>query len=101
MIYIQKGKNNKYPQTIEDTWKLGDLVPEWLSDIAKVGSIDSETNTVSLITRDTTTGGYEIIDSSGSYNILTTKTKEDIICKSGAKIFSLTPIQFNLLYYGK
>ena len=98
--YKQRGYNKKYPLKII-TWQLGEAVPEWLSNIAKVGAIDSGTGELKLEMRDTNTGGFELLDSSGSISLVKTKGKFDLICKdldSLGNIFSLTPLQFNLIY---
>ena len=98
MIAIQRGENKNYPYQIT-TWKIGEKIPEWLSDQAKVKFIDGEGN-LTLDWLETSTGGLEIQDSSG-LNVLTRlKTKDSILCYSSGtnKIFSLTPVQFNLLY---
>ena len=39
MTYKQRGRNDKYPAKIE-VWRIGEKVPEWLSDRAKVKFID-------------------------------------------------------------
>ena len=96
-IFKQRGYNSKYPDNIV-TWRYGETVPEWLSDIAKVNAINDNTNKVNLFTRDTNTGGYEILDSSGTSVLVRTVKKSDFVCKSDKIIFSLTEEQFNLLY---
>ena len=94
---IQKGRNNSYPQTIQ-VWRRGELVPEWLSDRACIVSIDLNTG-YSLRYRDTVSGGYEILDSSGIDVLVRTERKEDYICfGDNGKIFSLSPKQIKLLY---
>ena len=98
--YKQKGKNNKYPTTIQ-VWKLGDSVPEWLSNIAKVGAINENTGELSLFTRDTNTGGFELLDSGGTISLVKTKSRKDYVCKpleSRGPVFSLTPLQLKMLY---
>ena len=37
----QRGRNEKYPNEIK-IWKLGDPVPSWLSDLAKVKKIKQD-----------------------------------------------------------
>ena len=91
------------------TWKYGDDVPEWLSDIAKVASIDNNTHRISLETRETNTGGFEILDSSGQHVLARLDSKTDILCRDissevkGITLFSMTPRQFDLIYvsYGQ
>jgi hypothetical protein len=98
---ILKGKNSKYPQKIM-YWKYGDPVPEWLSDQAKIKGINGDTGEAILEIRRGTTGGYEIVDSSGSGLLVKTTGQEDYICYSeGYELFSLRPIQFEILYIKK
>lgn len=97
-MIIQRGENKKYPNQII-TWKLGEKIPEWLSDRAKVKFIDGEGN-ITLDWLETSTGGFNIQDSSGLNTLVEMKTKDSILCYSESenKLFSLTPVQFELLY---
>lgn len=100
MSMKQKGKNNKFPKEIE-TWRLGETIPEWLSDIAKVKFVDGSGNLTLDIT-ETNTGGYEIKSSDGTRILVGCEDKEDYICigldKDNREIFSLNPIALGLLY---
>ncbi len=106
--YKQRGYNDTFPEEVT-TWKYGDDVPEWLSDLAKVACIDSNTHRISLETRDTNTGGFEILESSGQRVLVRLESRTDILCKAmsgdGKQItlFSMTPRQFDLIYvsYGQ
>ena len=106
--YKQRGQNDTCPGEVT-TWKYGDDVPEWLSDIAKVASIDNNTHRISLETRETNTGGFEILDSSGQHVLVRLDSKTDILCRDissevkGITLFSMTPRQFDLIYvsYGQ
>jgi hypothetical protein len=106
MKFIQSGYNGKYPRVIE-TWTWGEDVPEWLSDIAKVGAIDGTTNKVFLECRDLNNGGYELLDSSGQSSLVKAASRKDYICRElnrkGGKLFALTPSQLKLMYmsYGE
>ena len=94
---IQKGRNNNYPESIK-TWRRGEKVPEWLSDRAYISSIDINIG-YNLKYRNTTTGGYEILDSSGIDVLVRAENKDDYICLgNNGKIFSLSPKQLKLLY---
>lgn len=94
---IQKGRNNTYPQSIR-IWKRGEKVPEWLSDKACVTSIDLK-NGYNLKYRETTTGGYEVLDSSGINVLVRATSRNDYICLGdNGKFFSLSPEQLKLLY---
>lgn len=96
--WVQKGENPKYPKFIE-TWKVGQDVPEWLSDIAKITGMTGDSGKVSIELRETNTGGYEIIDSSGKYTLVKAKNRGDYICfVPGQKLFSLSELQVNLIY---
>ena len=101
-IYRQKGENNRYPKKIE-TWKFGEPIPEWLSDIAKVLYQDGGTGEIHLDTTPLNTGGYEIKDSGGTGVLIRVMHAEDLVCRNlieRASLFTLTPIQLSLLYYG-
>lgn len=103
MTYRQKGQNSDFPNEIE-TWCWGETVPEWLSDIAKVAAIDSNTSKVQLEVIETNTGGFSLKDSSGQGTLITLLDKRDILCreagKKGSRLFTLTALQLKLLYYG-
>lgn len=99
MILVQRGRNSKYPEKIE-TWQLGEDTPGWLSDICKVVAMEGNGNLI-LDTRKTSTGGFELLNSSGDGSaIVSTTGPKDYICRNvnGGSIFSLTPTQMNLLY---
>lgn len=96
----QRGENIEFPSEIE-TWKWGEPVPEWLSDIAKVAAIDDKTSQVQLEILPTNTGGFSLKDSGGRDTLITVPSKKDFVCKgSDGKVFVLTPLQLKLLYYG-
>lgn len=102
ILYKQRGRNNKYPEKIE-VWKLNEeIVPNWLSDVAKVSAINTGKNTVQIGFRKLSTGGIEIPDSSGQSILVKLDSEESFICKdTNARIggiFSLTPKQLELLY---
>lgn len=94
-LYKQLGGNEKYPKQIQ-IWRLGEQIPEWLSDSAKVKFIDGEGNKTLAINN--LENGYEIIDSSGNFVLVKTKTNDSLVCFGENKIFSLTKKQFDLLY---
>lgn len=97
-LAVQGGENEKYPKEV-DIWTLQDPVPEWLSDAAKVKFVDGDGN-LTLDFVETSNGGIDIIDSSGNERLVNLVSKKSIVCHStsSGSIFSLTPIQFNLLY---
>ena len=98
--YIQSGKNDAWPEEIE-VWKLGDPIPEWLSDQGKVSFIDGEGN-ITLETHETSSGGLEIVASGGTGTLVIMKDKKDYVAHGGdGRIFSLSDIQLNLLYKPK
>ena len=97
MKMIQRGMNDRYPDEIE-TWKLGDKIPEWLSDKAQVIFIDGEGN-LTLNIRDLNSGGKEIIGSDGKSILVKMETPKSLVCYSPRRtIFSLRQEQIDLLY---
>ena len=96
MSYKQRGKNDKYPGVIE-TWKIGERVPEWLSERAKVRFIDGEGG-VTLDRRDREDGSYEIIEASGVKPLVTVTERKGIVCFGDGKVFSLREHQLEILY---
>jgi hypothetical protein len=96
MTYKQRGRNDKYPAKIE-VWRIGDKVPEWLSDRAKVKFIDGEGN-VTLDRRDRGDGSYEIIGASGVQTLVTVEERSGVVCFGDGRIFSLRERQFEILY---
>ena len=100
MIYVQFGKNDAWPREIE-VWKLGDPIPEWLSDQGKVSFVDGDGN-ITLETHETSSGGLEIVASGGTGTLVMMKDKKDYVAYNGrGKIFSLSDVQLNLLYKPK
>lgn len=99
MKYTQRGRNDKYPRNIE-TWRYGEPVPEWMSDVCKVKFIDALGN-ITLDYRETNTGGLEFISSAGDRTIISVGTKEDYVCWGDSRLFTLRPIQLDLLYKKK
>ena len=99
MRYEQRGYNSRFPVIIKDTWKIGELVPEWLSDRAKINYIDDNTGNVGLDLVETNNGGYIIRDSSGSSDLVHLISRDDLVCCDIMNnIFSLTKKQIELLY---
>lgn len=100
MKYVQSGYNTKYPQEIE-TWRLGEIIPDWLSDRAKINFIDGEGN-LTLDIHETSSGGYEIMNSGGTGTLILLRSKKDYICFGGEggerRIFPLSQVQLELLY---
>ena len=94
--YKQSGRNSAYPEYIE-VWEYGvGSVPDWISDKSKVTF-----GNVTLETHDTSTGGVEIIDSTGTSPLIRLGSKKDLICReveNETKVFVLTRIQLDLLY---
>ena len=98
-VLKQKGRNNKYPDEIW-TWRLGEIVPEWLSDIAKVSYLEGQDGNIQLEIVSSSTGGYELKESSGLIVLVKARGREDFICMGTDKrsIFSLSPLKLKLLY---
>ena len=96
MTYKQRGRNDKYPAKIE-VWRIGEKVPEWLSDRAKVKFIDGEGN-VTLDRRDRGDGSYEIIGASGVQTLVTVSERSGVVCFGRGRVFSLREQQLEILY---
>ena len=94
----QKGYNSKFPRTLIETWRVGEEVPEWLSDKARVTFIDGN-GKKTIERRDLTTGGYEIIAADGIGTLVSCKSREDYVCLSeDGYIFSLGLRKMEILY---
>ena len=95
--YIQRGENPDWPHIIYGQWKIGEKIPEWLSDRAHVTIVTGD-GIKNIETRETSSGGIEIIDS-GKIGILATLRKKDwLIIYDGKSVKSIGPEQFNILY---
>lgn len=93
----QIGKNPGYPDMVKDMWKYGDPIPEWLSDRAKIQFIDG-TGNMTLTTRDSGTGGLEILGTAGEVLVCMKSRSDTLIFSSSHGIQSVTPRQMTLLY---
>lgn len=93
----QRGRNKAYPERVE-VWRKGEDVPEWLSDRAKVISVDLGTGKKILKIVNLSSGGIEILSSDGVNCLVKTVGEDDLICFGDNRVFSLTPIQAKLLY---
>ena len=91
----QTGRNDKYPMNI-DTWKLGESVPSWISDVANIKDIASNGEPILDIRE--AGEGYELITSGTNQILVKAKNKEDWICFGDRRIFALTDKQIELLY---
>lgn len=98
-MWTQRGRNNLYPETIE-IWKIGDKVPEWLSDRAKIEMVDLGNADKILKTTELSSGGYEIYEASGK-NVLVRVPKEGTVCFGDNRVFSLSKMELDLLYEEK
>lgn len=110
----QKGYNCLYPFSIR-TWRLGEPIPEWLSDRAAIEFIDGDGN-ITLKTRPISKGGYEILQAGSTEALVRMKGKGDYVyfptpiaskkyppeifepCDTRPIIGSLTEKQLKLLY---
>ena len=97
MKKVQKGRNLKFPVKIE-TWKIGESIPEWLSDRARIEKVDPWTGEKTIKMNNLTSGGVEIISSDLVTPLIKTTSMEDYVCFGDGKIISLTETQMNLLY---
>ncbi len=93
----QKGQNSNYPQEIS-IWKMGEKVPEWLSNVAQILGIDDANDTYILGINRLSKGGYEIKDSSGQNVLVRVWNDDNYVCYGDGRFFSLSPTQLKLLY---
>lgn len=93
----QRGRNEKYPNEIK-VWRLGEPIPTWLSDIAKVKDVKENGSMVIDIRMADDDRGFEIIKPDNQILIRTNKNS-DIICFGNNQLFVLTEKQLELLYY--
>jgi hypothetical protein len=95
MDYKQIGYNDRYP-VIVSVWSLGDKIPEWLSDNAKIKFIDGEgLKTLDIRYKG---DGYDIMNTDGINILCSAKTKDSKVCFGGGKFFSMTTEQFRYVY---
>lgn len=93
----QRGRNEKYPEEIK-TWRLGESIPSWLSDVARVKEIKEDGSVVIDLRIADNDNGFEIINPENRI-LVKTKSNSDIVCLGGGRIFSLNKKQLILLYY--
>lgn len=92
----QVGRNEKYPMVVE-IWQLGDPIPEWLSDRARIKFIDGYGNKT-LETRPTNGGkGLEIIASENN-KLVELEDKRGYVCFGDGLVFYISPLAFPYLY---
>jgi len=95
--YKQRGFNLDWPKEIIDTWTFGNPIPDWLSDRDHV-TIMTGDGIKNIETRETSSGGYEIIDSGKIGVLLTLKKKNWFVIYDGKIIKSISPEQLLILY---
>jgi hypothetical protein len=98
--YIQRGENPEWPLILEGLWKYGETIPEWLSDRANV-TILSGDGIKNIEVRETSSGGYEIIDSGKSNVLVSVKKKDWFVIYDGKIVKSISPEQLLFLYKEK
>lgn len=98
--YIQRGENPEWPLILEGLWKYGETIPEWLSDRANV-TIMSGDGIKNIEVRETSSGGYEIIDSGKSNVLVSVKKKDWFVIYDGKIVKSISPEQLLFLYKEK
>ena len=93
----QRGRNEKYPNEIK-VWRLGEPIPTWLSDVAKVKDVKGDGSMIIDIRMVDNDRGFEIIKPDNQILVRTNKNS-DIICFGNKQFFVLTEKQLDLLYY--
>lgn len=93
----QKGYNPDYPVEAY-IWTPTQPIPEWMIDRAKISGFNESGEPI-LCTRLKSSGGIDILDSSGK-NVLVSLVTEDswILYSSSHPLMSVTPHQLELLY---
>lgn len=102
MKYIQHGYNSKYPIEIE-VWEVTNKsVPEWLTDRCQVRNIDINGNIILESRPINNVGGRDYFESGSLSKVLVSvKNEKDLICFGDSKLFTLSPVQLDLLYKEK
>ena len=95
--FVQRGFNIDWPEKILDTWKRGEIIPEWLSDRANV-TIMSSDGIKNIEIRETSSGGYEIVDSGKIGVLVSLKNSDWFVAWDGKRILSISPDQLEFLY---
>ena len=94
---IQKGYNPDYPKEAY-IWTPNQPIPEWMIDRAKISGFNESGEPI-LCTRSKSSGGIEILDSSGKEVLVSIRTKDSwILYSSSHPLMSVTPHQLELLY---
>jgi hypothetical protein len=100
--FVQRGHNPDWPYLIPEhnTWRLGEDIPEWLSDRAYITIISGD-GIKNLGTRETSGGGIEIINSGKIGTLVTLKKKDWIVIYKDGVVKSLSPEAMKFLYKKK
>ena len=98
--YKQRGENPEWPITLEGLWKYGESIPEWLSDRANV-TIMSGDGIKNIEIRETSSGGFEIIDSGKAGILVSLKKKDWYVIFDGKRVAAISPEQLLFLYEEK
>ena len=93
----QKGYNPDFPKEAY-IWTPSQPIPEWISDRAKVTGFKENGEPILLI-RQRTSGGLEILSTSGKEVLISLETSDSyVLFSSSHPLMSVTPHQLELLY---
>ena len=94
----QKGYNPDYPKEAYIWTPSNPIIPEWISDRAKVIGF-SESGEPILYTRPKSSGGFEILDTTGGSVLVSLRTEDSwVLYSTSHPLMSVTPHQLELLY---
>ena len=94
----QWGHNPNFPE-IAETWKVGERVPEWLSDQAKVSGFDPTGGILLETHTDQSTGKIHIKDTYRPIDLIVLDSKDHIVIYGkGYPLKALSPIQVDMIY---
>ena len=93
----QRGLNPDYPKEAY-IWTPTEPIPEWISDRAKIEGF-KDTGEPLLSVRPRTSGGMDILDTTGKEALVTLETPDSFVLYSSTHpLMSVTPHQLELLY---
>lgn len=93
----QWGKNKNFPDRVE-TWNIGEVVPEWLSDRANIVGF-SKTGSLLLNMWQDDRGRYHIMDTAKPHiELLIIPSKDHTVLYGSGKLFVLGPKEIDFLY---
>ena len=93
----QWGYNPDYPIEVEG-WKIGEKVPDWLSDVAKVSGFDGKTGDILLDMWTDKQGKFHIKDTYRPIDLLVIPNTDSMVVYGDGKLIVLDPEEIDFLY---